>query len=257
MTAGQTNLLKSWEEKESQLEGGGLVTYFTSGDPHLRAIVDAVVDHYSGLAGRPRPTSEELDKWVGSKVTLIQSGMNMIGARLLVAQEGKLFTSSRGGFGILPKGARTKGYRVKEEELLDVIPGYSTDEAIELVRKVRSYFPELVPVTQERFDALPTRSETLSLCVFGSYRMPDSTATDALYLVSNYMREDDIIEGVLLIRPEHGFSEHGSVWGKTLIHGNFGEVVGFQPISFSEGLELCNLDFQEAYGRVVGSLTKV
>jgi hypothetical protein len=87
--------------------------------------------------------------------------------------------------------------------------------------------------------------------------MPDSTATDALYLVSNYLREDDIIEGVLLIREEHGFSEHGSIWGRQLLGGNFGEVVGYQPISFAEGLALCELPFDAAYERLLGNCVAV
>lgn len=253
MTAGQTNLLKSWEEKESTLPGGGRVTSFTiGGDRHVMAILAAVIDRYNEVTGRPRPTEKELFDLVGQKVTLIQAGQNMLGGGILAAQEGKLFTSSRGGYGILPKGARKKGYRVKPEETLDVLMGYSTAEAVELVQRVRSRFPQLKALTQDRLKELPTNSETLSLCMFGSYRMPDATQTDALYLASEYWPQEDIIEGVVLLRPSVGVSENGSAYGRQFVNGLFGEVVGFEPISFAEGIHLCNLDFEEAYEQVIG-----
>lgn len=250
-----TNLLTSWEEVEEEWGDGHRIVRFTlNGDPHAAAICDAVADHYNALAARPRPTRDDLELLIGEKVTLIQVGGNMMGAGVIAEQEGKLFHGSGDTLGILPKGARSKGYRVDPDKVLDVLPGYSAADAAEMVRRVRDHFPKLKPLTQERLNGLPSNSETLSLCVFGSYRMPDSTATDALYLLSEYMREDDIVEGVLLIREEHGFSEHGSVWGRTLVGGRFGEVVGFEPISFAEGIHLCNLEFEEAYGQVIGPL---
>lgn len=252
MTAGQTNLLKSWEEHESNLGSGTVISFMASGEGHMTAIVNAVVDRYNAILDRPRPTQEELELLVGEKVTLVQAGETMLGARLLIAQEGKLFTSSRGGYGILPKGARSKGFKVREDELLDVLPGYDTAGAEAYVRMVRQHFPTLGPLTLERLKELPTNSEELRMCAFGSYRMPDSTATDALYLFSEYWPEEDIVEGVLLIRPEHGFSEHGSAYGRQFYGGHFGEVLGFEPISFAEGIHLCNLDFEEAYEQVIG-----
>lgn len=246
---GRTTLLSSWEERQT---GDGMFTVFTSGEPHTRAIYEAVVDRYNAVSGRAKPTEEELYDLIDTKVTLVEYGTNMIGGGLLVAQEGKLFIGTR-GMGILPKGARRKGVSVKPEKVLDVFRDYSTEEAIAIADEVRAHFPTLRPLTQERLNELPSSSVTLSLCVFGSYRMPDSTATDALYLVSNYLRGDDIIEGVLLIREEHGYSESGSVLGGQLINGNFGEVVGYEPISFSEGLKLCNVPFDEAYDRIIAS----
>jgi len=243
---GRTTLLSSWEEQHD-----GMFTIFSSGEPHTRAIYEAVIDRYNAVSGRAKPTEGELYDLMNTKVTLVEYGTNMIGGGLLVAQEGKLFIGTR-GMGILPKGARRKGVSVKPEKVLDVFRDYSTEEAAAVADEVRAHFPTLRPLTQERLDELPSSSVTLSLCVFGSYRMPDSTATDALYLVSNYLREDDIIEGVLLIREEHGFSESGSVWGRHLVN-DFGEVVGYEPISFSEGLKLCNVPFDEAYDRIIAS----
>jgi hypothetical protein len=252
--SGSTNLLASWEEKEERRENGFIVRSFSiGGDRHAMAILAAVIDRYSAISGRERPTEERLYDLIGQKVTLVQHGENMLGGGLLVAQEGKLFTGSSGGFGILPKGARSKGYRVKPERVLDVFPGYATAEAIEVARKVREHFPVVTALTPERLRELPPRSNTLSLCMFGTWRMPDSKATDALYLAHSYMREEDIVEGMLLIRPEHGYSEHGSAWGRQLLDGPMGEVPAFQPISFDEGMALCDLDFDEAYERVIGN----
>ncbi|HSE44245.1 MAG TPA: hypothetical protein VLA89_02840 [Gemmatimonadales bacterium] len=253
MKAGQTNLLTAWEEKEEHFSTGTVVRIAVGGDRHQTAILSAVADRYNVLAERPKPTVEELEALVGQKVTLVETGENMFGGGLLVAQEGKLLSGSY-GFGILPKGARTKGFKVQSERVLDVFPGYATEEAVQLVGKVRRHFPQVSELTYDRLKELPTNSETLGLCMFGSYRMPDSTQTDALYLASEYWPEDDIVEGVVLLRPEHGTSEHGSAYGRQFVQGNFGEVIGYEPISFAEGLHLCNLDFEEAYDQIIGKL---
>lgn len=242
-----TNLLTSWEERqESWGDGHTVVSFSVGGDAHAQAILDAVVDRYNVLTNRPRPSEEDLIELIGEKVTIVQTGGNVMGAGLINAQEGKLF-EGQGGLGILPKGARSKGFRVDPRKVLDVLPGYSTEEAAKLVRAARDHFPVVKPLTQERLNELPANSDTLSLCVFGTYPMPDTPAPGSIYLVSNYMSEDDIIEGVLLIRPEYGVSEHGSVWGRALARGRFGEVVGYDPISFAEGLRLCNMEFDEAH----------
>jgi len=252
--SGSTNLLTAWEEQEEETEGAfRVVRIAVGGDAHVRAILDAVVHSYNFLAERERPSEEDLQLLVGSKVTLVQAGSNMFGGGLLNAQEGKLFEST-GGLGILPKGARSKGFRVTPSKVLDVFPGYATADAVEMVSKVRAHFPKLTPLTQERFRELPFESETLSLCMFGTYRMPDTDCPGSIYLASNYMAEDDILEGVVLLRPGHGFSEHGSVWGQQILRFSMGEVVGFEPISFAEGIHLCDLDFEEAYEQIIGKV---
>lgn len=249
----QTNLLTSWEEREESLEGGFKVTRIHFGsDRHMMAIVAAVVEQYNFLAQRPRPSEDDLHLLVGNKVTLVTTGENMLGCGLLTAQEGKLFTTAS-GFGILPKGARSKGFRVNPDKVLDVFPGYDTASAAEMAKRVREHFPQVRQFTQERLNELPTNSETLSLALFGTYAMPWGKQTDALYLASEYCPTDDIVEGVVLLRGEKGVSEHGSRYGDQLLyHDTLGEIVGFEPISFAEGLHLCELDFEEAYEQVVG-----
>lgn len=253
--SGQTNLLTSWEETEEKLEGGFKVTRIAiGGDRHVMAVLGAVIEQYNFLAERERPSEEDLLRLVGSKVTLVRTGENMFGGGLLVAQEGKLFESAS-GLGILPKGARSKGFRVKPELVLDVFPGYDTESAIELVARVRAHFPKTRALTQERLEEMPSQSETLGLCLFGTYRMPDGQQTDALVLMGEYDRENDIVDtGVVLLRPEVGVSEHGSAYGRDLLHAHMlGEVMGYEPISFAEGIALCDLPFEAAYERVLGN----
>lgn len=242
-------LLTAMVETDEGSEVPGLTMIKLSGEPHAAAIVNAVAGNYNRITGSPRPDQAMLENLIGEKVTLIQTGENMIGAGAIVAREGKLFAGSR-GVAILPKGKRTRGYSVDPSRLLDVVLGYQADHAAELVSRVRGKFPQLRNLTQERLEQLPRDSNTCSLAVFGSNRLFD--APDCLWLIGEYWPEDDICDtNVLLIRPEFGTSEHGSCYGRELL-GNraLGEVVGFEPIPFDQAIKLCNLDYDEALARV-------
>lgn len=249
MSDAMTTLISSWGEREREDLGDGMFAVkLTAGEPHTWAIYNAVLDRYNAITGRPRPREDDLANLLGQKVTLVKNGENMLGGGMIVAHEGTLTIGSSGSPIIIPKRARNRGFKIDYDRLLDVIPGYSTAKAQALVDEVRSHFPTLRPLTQERLNKLPERSETLTLCVFGSYRMPDSTCSDAIVLASEYDAENDIVDGgVVLLRPEHGVSEHGSVYGQNLLRGHFGEVVGYEPITFRDALHLCDLDFDEAF----------
>lgn len=251
MSNADTNLLSGLVEKDESISGSGFRTIKLSGESYANAMTNVVVANYNRITGRERPTLEDLEAKIGQKITLIRSGENMLGSSILNAIEGKLFESSRGGLGILPKGARSKGYKVDEERVIDVLDGYSTAQAQELTAGVRAYYPELQNLTKERLLGLPgegSDTETLSLALLGEWRMPDTRAVDAIWLIGEYWPEDDICDRcVLLIRPEHGISEHGSVYGNQLIQSRaIGEIVGFEPISFSAAIELCYVDFDVA-----------
>ena len=120
---------------------------------------------------------------------------------------------------------------------------------------MRSNFPTLKKLTQERLEQLPGEGggegEICSLAVFGGN--PLFGAHDCLWLIGEYWPEDDICDrNVLLIRPEFGISEHGSCYGQDLLRNRaVGEVVGFEPITFAEAIGLCDLDFEEAVSRVI------
>lgn len=251
MSSADINLLSGLVESESHTPG--FRTIKLSGEPYANAIVGAVAANYNRVSERSRPTYEDLYDKIGEKITLIRAGENMMGSGILNAIEGKLFEGSS-GLGILPKGARSKGYRVDPDRVLDVLDGYCTDQARALTENVRSVYPDLRNLTRERLVQLPGEGEgeTLSLAVFGEWRMPDSRSADSIWLIGEYWPEDDICDRcVLLIRPEHGFSESGSVYGEQLLRSNaVGEIVDFEPLSFREAIGLCDLDFDEASRRV-------
>jgi len=173
----------------------------------------------------------------------------------VIAREGKLFQGSQ-GVAILPKGKRTKGFRVDPGKVIDVFGGWCVDEVSEFVAEMRgAHYPELRNLTQERLEELPGEDQGPSVCslaVFGSN--PLFGATDCIWLIGEYWPEDDICDrNVLLIRPEFGTSEPGSCYGRDLLRNRaLGEIVGFEPISFSEAIELCNVDFDVALDRIVG-----
>jgi hypothetical protein len=231
----------------------GITMINLSGEPYAAATLGAVIANYHRITKRPRPDEQLLEELVGEKVTLILGGENMIGSGMVIAREGRLFQGSRGGIAILPKGKRSKGYRVEPDKVIDVLPGWVDNEAAELVAQVRSHYPSLVNLTQERLEQLPREGqgpEVCSLAVFGSN--PLFGAKDCLWLIGEYWPEDDICDrNVLLIRPEFGVSESGSCYGRDLLRNRaLGEVVGFEPIPFGQAIELCNDDFDYALAHV-------
>lgn len=249
MSDATTTLLTSMEEETLD---DGWTRVSLGGAPHRTAIVNAVREHYNRLTGRERPTFEDLEDRITHKVTLIYGGTGTFGGGSIRATEGTLFSGPGGVIGMLPKRARRKGWRVDTDAVLDVLPGYCTNRAGKLVGQARAHFPELVRLTPARLLDLPSNSNSYSLCVFGTRRTPVDASSDAIWLFSNYLRGwgTDIAEGLLLIRPEFGISEFGSAYGQDLLRDDVGEVVEFKPISGSEAVELCNLDFDEAYARI-------
>lgn len=259
MSDATTTLLKSWEEK-THSEDGFLVTSFSSGDPHTRAIFGAVRDRYNAITGRPQPTEDEVRELAGQKVTLVRAGENMIGGEMIVATEGTIFIGVSHGnpLAIKPKRNRTRGLRLDLTNVLDVIPGYSTAIAQGYVDEVRAHFPQVREITQERLLELPRSwdEQMITFCAFGEYRLPDCRATDAIVMFAEYDDVNDILDsGVVLVRPEFGVSEHGSMYGRDLLRFSMGEVIGFQPITFSEAVALCDLDFDEAFEQVMPRAT--
>lgn len=247
-----TNLLSGLVESEEESHTPGFRVIKMSGEPYANALVGAVIENYNRVTGRPKPRYDELLGRVGEKITLIRSGQNMIGAGILNAIEGKLFENS-GGLGILPKGARSKGYRVDPDRVLDILDGYATAQAAELAARVRLQYPDLRNLTQERLEQLPRDSETCSLALLGGN--PVFGGADCIWLIGEYWPDDDICDtNVLLIRPEFGTSEHGSCYGQELLSNRrLGEIVGFEPISFSDAIKLCDRDFDDASDVVLGA----
>lgn len=251
-----TTLLTSIVETPRESSTPGVMMFSLSGEPYAAAIVNVVAANYERLTGRSRPNEETLQSLIGEKVTLILGGENMLGSGMLVAREGRLFAGSRGGVAILPKGKRSKGYVVDPKRVLDVLPGWCTNVAEANVMAVRHSYPELRNLTQERLNHLP-QSPTHPHCTMALLgRNPVFGGDDCIWLIGEYWPEDDICDThVLLIRPECGVSEHGSCYGQDLLRNrSLGEIVGFEPIPFSEAVALCDLDFDEASARVMAQV---
>jgi hypothetical protein len=222
-------------------------------EPSAAAVVSAVIDAYRRQANG---VDAELERLIGQKVTLVQHGSNMLGAEMIRVQEGRLFPG-RLGLAILPKGRRKKGFVVDPHKVLEVVEGWDVGEAEERVMVVRSQFPQLRPLTQERLLELPRHGsgKDCSMAVFGSH--PLFGSHDALWLVGEYWPTDDIVERcVLLLRPEHGYSESGSVFGSQLLNMPVGEVVDFEPIAWADALELTSMEYDEAFARALPNVTR-
>ncbi len=247
------------EEKALAGDGVAVIRFNPSGDNWARALVNAVVGRYEAVTGTKSPSDEQLRELVGEKVTLIRRGENMLGGPLLSATEGRLFEAPGGVLAIKPKGAQKRGSRVQPAAVLDALGGWDVPAAQRRVDAVRDTLPRLSPLTQERLDELPSaavRATFCSLAVWGTYRLPDAVAVDALWLIGSYDREVDVVDdSVLLLRPEDGVSEHGSVWGRLLLRGEVGVVEGFEPIAFAEAIELCDRDYDEAVAVALGTRT--
>jgi len=260
MSNADTNLLTGLVETREDHDRPGFTVIKLSGEPYANALVQIVATNYNRITNRPRPTEDELRAKIGEKVTLIRGGENMLGSSILNAIEGRIFEGASGALAVLPKGSRTQGYRIEPAKVVDILDGYATAQAQDLVAGVRDAYPQLQNLTQERLEQLPgegSETEMLSLALLGERRMPDSRCVDAIWLIGEYWPEEDICDrSVLLIRPEHGTSEHGSEYGRNLVGSRcLGEIVGFEPIAFREAIELCYVDFDVASREIFDRVT--
>jgi hypothetical protein len=207
-----------------------------AGDPAERAIIDAAVASY------PRRMIDfaTLD---GQKVTLLVAGQNMLGAPILLARP---CTIRSGGTAYLPKGSRTRGYRLQPERVLDWTAGYDGADVLrQRLDDVRQRFPQVRPLTKERLQKLPNRGSTCTLAVFGRHQLPGMPpCLDAMWLLHSYINDGDIVEGVLYTRPDAGISEHGSIYGSDLLRVG-GEIVDAPTVPLAEALEWTNRDHDE------------
>jgi hypothetical protein len=235
----------------SSISGVQVTRLSVGGDPVAAAIVEAVIADYHQVTGRPPVTDEQLAGLVTHKVTLLRVGENLLGARAIVASPGTIFKGSR--LGLLPKGKRRHGFAITADRVLDVEAGYAGVEVLrQRVAAVRAALPQLRELTMERLGRLPSRGRDCTLAVFGTWRLPQTTAPGAIWLLHSYLPGDDIAEGVLLIRSEAGVSEHGSVLGRQLLRIG-GEIVDAPVVSVDEALGLVDADYAMVLARLTGS----
>jgi hypothetical protein len=243
-----TTVLDSIVRHESTESGYATTTYNLMGEAHAAAVVNAVIDAY------PRAVVDWADL-VGKKVTMLLSGKTMFGAALVTVEEATIFAASgRSGcaFGYLPKGKRSRGFGLQPERVLDVVEGYGGRTVLtERLAAVQARFPKLVALTVDRLLDLPERGNDCTLAVFGRWSLPGCDGTSAaLWLLHSYLREDDIVEGVLYLPAGVGVSEHGSVYGRDLL-GVGGEVVGFAPWTLRDAIAWTGVDHADVLARVV------
>ncbi len=235
----------------SRIAGAQVTRLSVGGDPDAAAIVEAVTADYHRVTGRPPVTDEQLAGLLTQKVTLLRVGENMLGARAIVASPGTIFRGSR--LALLPKGKRRHGFGISADSVLDVEPGYAGVEVLrQRVAAVRATLPQLTELTTERLVQLPMRSRDCTLAVFCTWRLPHTTTAGAIWLLRSYLPSADIAEGVLLVRPEAGVSEHGSVLGRQLLQLG-GEIVDAPVVSWREALELVDEDYATVLARFTRS----
>ncbi len=121
------------------------------------------------------------------------------------------------------------------------------------VAAVQASLPHLAELTQQRLARLPARGKNCTLAAFGTLRLPDATATGAIWLLHSYLPGDDIAEGVLLVRPEGGVSESGSVLGRQSLRAG-GEILGAPVLSLREALAMVDEDYSTVLARFTGSV---
>lgn len=238
-----TTVLDSYDKKTSVESGFTVTSFMLSGSPHKAAIVKAVNEVY------PRPTVDWASL-ITRKVTLLLGGENVVGANSINIEEATLYPSNSGGIAYLPKGKRTKGFKLNPDRVLDYVEGYNGQaELIRRVEEITAKLPRLTELTQERLNSLSGRGNTCTLAVFGHFRL-DNPSEQALWLIHSYIKEDDIAEGVLIVPAFAGFSENGSSFGKDLLRVG-GEIVGFQPVSFKEAISWTDWDHADVLAEVV------
>lgn len=253
-------LMSSIEEKVEN-DGGVMIRSFSlTGDPHLGALVDAVKYDYHRVTGRPRLTLDDMRAMDGAKVTILRTGESMFGTGSIQAHEGTIFLGSGGRVAYLPKGKRKNGVVLTEDGVLDIELGYNKGPVLaERVAQVRATFPQVEKLTKDHLLALPDEDNgeeepppaQIGLVIFGTWRGPEGASPGAIWFLHTYIRDGDIAEGCLIVRPEHGVSEHGSVYGESLLRWG-GRVTNAVPMTFAQALELTDLEYPDALARVSG-----
>ncbi len=218
----------------------GMWRRYTSFHAPSAATCDAVLANM-----KPHLQPVDLDKCVDRPVTILRQGISMVGATLVVAEEGRISVSDRSpsGYAFLEKGKRTNATVLRPETVLAVKNGYGKFDAFaEMVDYARRQVPVLTELTVEVLSSLPSHGDTIRVVALGTWTSPDGQKVPgALWLLHSYMAEDDIAEGVLLLPPSaHGVSEHGSIYGRDLLRWNVGHAADVPPVSCATALGWCD-----------------
>jgi hypothetical protein len=244
MSSSSTELLSGIVREIVNENGFTVERYSLSGEPHANAIVNAVTETYE------RPGTIDWESLVGKPITFLRETQGMVGAVSIYAEEAKIFKGQSGNLAFLPKGKRSKGFRLDPDKILDVVEGYGGTSLLRTrVEAAQAQLPTLRPLTKERLLELPRSSQTCSMAVMGNWGIDAKTYT-AIWFLSEYDPDDDIVDGVLCVHPLTGTSEHGSVYGRDLLRVG-GEIVDFEPITYKEAIDRTNWEHFEVLADVV------
>ncbi|MFD9067544.1 hypothetical protein ACFVZ3_39190 [Kitasatospora purpeofusca] len=132
--------------------------------------------------------------------------------------------------GLLPKGARSRGYDIARlGDLLDIVPESdpkALDEARNRVEAIATLFADAKDLTPDSFAALPiatddTAEAPCTMAILTTLSSPDrSRVGGALWLLRDRIPgpQDlgDALQGVLIVPPSALTSEHGSLYTSRL-----------------------------------------
>lgn len=223
-----TTVLSGLNPQTRTTDNGLTVTeYLATGDEDRNVLVDTVAALFRDL-----PPNLVYDE----PVTILQYGRTMFGAPLIDVAEGRLFRRD-GYVAFLPKGKRTKGYRLKSENILALTRGFGHGDRLkEHVDSYVNALPFAGPLTQEHLNALPNRGGTCTLAAVGTSQFFDGPLP-GIWLLHSYLAEADIAEGVFVVPDGYGaVTEHGSIYGRDLLR-RFAKVEGTISVPISDALD--------------------
>lgn len=223
-----TTALSGLNPQTRTTDNGVTVTeYSLTGDANRNVLVDTVAALFRDL-----PPTLVYDE----PVTILQYGRTVFGVPIIDVAEGRLFPRD-GYVAFLPKGARTRAFRLKTENILAVARGFRQGDRLQ--GHVDSYvnaLPLAGPLTQEHLNALPSRGRTCTLAAVGTSPFFDGPLP-GIWLLHSYLAEADIAEGVFVVPDGYGaVTEHGSVYGRDLLR-RFAKVEGSISVPLSDALD--------------------
>lgn len=179
-----------------------------TGDPARNVLVDTVAARFRDL-----PPMLLLEQ----PVTFLRYGRTMLGVPVISLDEGRLYVRD-GKIVCLPKGRRTRGYRLEQANILALTGGFNQGDALRAILDgfVRE-LSDLTELTQDDLAGLPNRGNNCTLAAVGTSPFFGSDVP-GVWLLHSYIAEDDIAEGVFVVADGHGaVTEHGSVYGRDLL----------------------------------------
>jgi hypothetical protein len=229
-------------------------TFSPGGEPHADVIVTTVIADYHRVTGRLEPTHDHLQSLMGEEVTVLIQNGNDFGAQFIQTMEGTLRLDSRERLGLLGKGERTLGVSLDRVRILDCEPGYGKTPLMrQRIEQVRASVPSVQQLTLDDLHALPENASDparIGLVVLATWRAEGQTSPGAIWLLESYQRDHDIAEGYLILRPEDGVSESGSVSGWQLL-ATGGRIIDPPELTFDDAVDLADLPYHEALARFI------